>query len=132
MPVLAGEWALGRALRGGPVPSFRAVFGHRVGAVIGTVLLLSIVIADSYYIVIIANIVYTAGFGLGHGFGAASAAELAAGLDEGENKYVLAVRVLAARCAALALGVRDGTERGRPWFGLALGVVVLSQWGTAP
>lgn len=125
MPVLAAEWALGRALRAGPVPSFRASFGQRAGLVIGAVLVVSIVIADSYYIVVIANIVYTAGFGLGNGFGAESGAALAAGLDDGATQYALALLVLAAACAVMALGVREGIERVSRWFVPTFGIVVL-------
>lgn len=125
MPVLAAEWALGRALRAGPVPSFRASFGRHAGLIIGVALVSAIVIADSYYIVIIANIVYTAAYGLVMGFGPEVSAGQAAGLNDGVLQYALALLVLAAVCWVMALGVRDGIERISRWFVPAFGVVVL-------
>jgi len=125
MPVLAAEWALGRALRVGPVPGFRAAFGRRAGLLIGSVLVVAIVIADSYYIVIIANIVFTALYGLGKGFGPHADAGLTAGLGNGGVQYGLAVLVLAAACWVMARGVREGIERISRWFVPAFGVVVL-------
>lgn len=125
MPVLAAEWALGRALRVGPVPSFRAAFGRRAGLLIGVVLVSAIVIADSYYLVIIANIVYTALYGLGNGFGPQASAGLTSGLGNGAVQYGLALLVLAAVCWVMAMGVRAGIERISRWFVPAFGVVVL-------
>ncbi len=125
MPVLAAEWALGRALRAGPVPSFRASFGRHAGLIIGVVLVSAIVIADSYYIVIIANIVYTAAYGLVMGFAPEASAGHAAGLNDGALQYALALLVLAAVCWVMALGVRGGIERSSRWFVPAFGVVVL-------
>jgi NSS family neurotransmitter:Na+ symporter len=125
MPVLAAEWALGRALRAGPVPTFRASFGRHAGLIIGVALVSAIVVADSYYIVIIANIVHTAAYGLVMGFDPEASAGQAAGLNDGVLQYALALLVLAAVCWVMALGVRGGIERFSRWFVPAFGVVVL-------
>jgi len=125
MPVLAAEWALGRALRIGPVPVFRRVLGRRFGVLIGSVLIVSMVIADSYYMVVVGNIGYTTWFGLTHGFAAATAEHYQQGLANGALQYGFALAVLAAVVWVMARGVREGIEQASNWFVPAFGVVVV-------
>ena len=125
MPVLAAEWALGRALRMGPVPVFRRVLGSRIGVLIGAVLIVSMVIADSYYMVVVGNIAYTAVFGLTQGFAAETARRYQAGLADGALQYALALAVLLGVVWVMARGVREGIERVSNWFVPAFGVVVV-------
>jgi NSS family neurotransmitter:Na+ symporter len=125
MPVLAAEWALGRALRMGPVPVFRRVLGSRIGMLIGGVLIVSMVIADSYYMVVVGNIGYTALFGLTQGFAADTVGRYQAGLADGALQYALALAVLLGVVWVMARGVREGIERVSNWFVPAFGVVVV-------
>ena len=73
-PLLAAEWGLGRRTRQGPIGSYRAAFGHRAGTALGGLLVVSILVADSYYMVVIGNILYTALFAAGRGFSPGTAA----------------------------------------------------------
>lgn len=125
VPVLAAEWALGRQFRLGPVPTFRAVLGPRLGWIVGAVLVLSMVIADSYYMVVIGNIAYTSVHGIAYGFGDAAIADYQRGLQNGGLQYAYALAVAIAVVWVMARGVRDGIELASRWFVPVFGVVVL-------
>lgn len=125
VPVLAAEWSLGRQFRVGPVPTFRAVLGPRLGMIVGAVLVLSMVIADSYYMVVIGNIAYTSVHGIVHGFGDAALAQYQRGLGDGALQYAYALAVAIGVVWVMARGVRDGIELVSRWFVPLFGVVVL-------
>lgn len=59
MPAIMAEWGLGRGLRSGPVNAYQRTLGHRFGAVIGWVLVFAVFMADSYYVVVIGQILTT-------------------------------------------------------------------------
>jgi len=69
VPALSAEWALGRALRAGPPDAYRMVLGKRLGLLIGAVLLITVLVADSYYLVVIAQVLITARWTEIPGFG---------------------------------------------------------------
>ena len=50
------EWALGRETRRGPIGAFSAVLGNSWGRPIGYILLFTVLVANSYYLVVIANV----------------------------------------------------------------------------
>lgn len=125
IPLLSAEWALGRSTRQGPIGSYRAVFGPRGGTALGLVLVVSILVANSYYMVVIGNIGYTVLFGLGRGFSAGTEAAYQAGLANGGVQYGFALAVLAGGALVLALGVNRGIEAASRWMVPAFGVVVL-------
>jgi len=68
IPAVMAEWALGREFRSGPLGVFRRLFGDRFGGLIGNLLLITVVIADSYYLVVIGNVLFSAFFSLTYGF----------------------------------------------------------------
>lgn len=122
VPLLSAELALGRALRTGLVGSYRGAFGRGRGTALGSVLALALLIANSYYLVVIGNIVYLTGFGASRGFSAAQAPALAQGLADGWLRYACALVVLFAGVWVLLRGVQAGIERASrlcvPFFGL--------------
>ena len=68
IPTVMAEWALGRATRSGPIGAFSQAFNPVVGHIIGFALLITVTIADSYYIVVISNVITTTGFSMFVGF----------------------------------------------------------------
>ncbi len=125
IPALMAEWAFGRATRRGPLGAFSAAFGPRIGRPVGTLLLLAILVANSYYLVIIANVVYTTFFSVVQGFGPDTAAAFQGGLDNGYLQYALALGVLLLSVWVLHLGLHRGIETASKLFVPFFGVVVL-------
>ena len=129
VPVLAAELALGRALRRGLVAGYRAALGPRRGALIGVLLAGALLVANSYYLLIVAEVGYTAGFGGWHGFGTEARLLLRDDLADPFRQYAAALLVLAAAAAVLLLGVRRGIERlsrlAVPLFGVLVLVLVV-------
>ena len=70
IPAMMAEWALGRETRSGPVEAFSTVITPRCGRLIGYALLFVVLVANSYYLVVIANVVYTTFFSIFQGFDA--------------------------------------------------------------
>ena len=93
VPALTSEWALGRSTRSGPVLAFRQAFGRRVGTAVALALLFSAFMAACYYSIVVANVLFSAGFAARHGFGDASQAAYAAGLARNGLQYLLALAV---------------------------------------
>ena len=124
VPALMAEWTLGRATRRGPVGAFTAAFGPAAGRLIGGLLLLTVLVADSYYLVVIAGIVYTAWFAVARGFDAAHLAGFQTGLADGRLQYVIALALLLATLAVIHRGLRRGIEAASrlcvPFFGVVV------------
>lgn len=125
IPLLSAEWALGRRTRQGPIGSYRIAFGRRWGSGLGLALVVSILVANSYYMVVIGNILYSALWSVGRGFSGAGMAGYEAGLAAGGLQYGFALAVLAAGIGVIARGVERGIEAASRWMVPAFGVVVL-------
>lgn len=111
IPALTAELALGRATRKGPVGAFGAAFGPRAGLVIGLLLLVTVLVADSYYVVVIANVVYSLWVGLAHGFAPDTMPGLQSGLANGAIQYPVAIGVLVVSLYVIHRGLKGGIER---------------------
>lgn len=59
IPALTGEWALGRHTGRNPFGAFARAFKSPAGRIVAVVLVVSLLIADSYYAVVIGNVIYT-------------------------------------------------------------------------
>ena len=68
LPALTAELSLGRETQNGPYGAFRQAVGDKIGKPIGYLLLITILIASSYYVVVIANVAYAALFSISTGF----------------------------------------------------------------
>ncbi|MGA9334902.1 MAG: sodium-dependent transporter [Rudaea sp.] len=110
IPALSAEIALGRATRKGPVGALRVAFGPRVGLAAGLVLLFTILVADSYYVVVIANVAYSLWVGLANGFAPDAGPALGAGLADGAIQYPIAIVLLAASLYVIHSGLKRGIE----------------------
>ena len=125
IPLLSAEFALGRATRKGPIDAYRGVLGFRTGSVLGFVLAFSILVANSYYMVVIGNVAWTTWFGLAHGFGAGQMPRYEAGLANGHLQYAYALGVLLAGAWIVIAGVNRGIEAASRWCVPFFGLIVL-------
>ena len=64
------EIALGREGGGGVVAAFRRAFGEKLGSVGAVLLISTLVISSSYYVVVVGNVLFTTGYSLLAGFSA--------------------------------------------------------------
>lgn len=123
VPALAGEWALGRSTGGGTVGAFRAAMGPRWGSAISSVLVLSITIATSYYVVVVAQVAFTASYALYPGFNGEADQSYGALLNDPGVSFGASMLTLVAALWVLARGLRRGIEMVSrvfvPIFGLS-------------
>jgi NSS family neurotransmitter:Na+ symporter len=131
IPVLVAEYALGRQTRSGVLDTYRATLGTPVGTVLGLTLIASILVADSYYTVVIGNIVYTAWVSAVHGFSEATIPAYQARLLDGDVQFACSIVVLTAGSFVMWRGVNRGIERTSRWFVPTFGVIVLYLVGYA-
>ncbi len=116
VPAMSAEWALGRATRQGPIGAMAAAFGDTIGRPIGVALLAGILIADSYYIVVIANVAWSGGFSLVEGFSAGTMSSYRATLSNGVLQYSISLAIAAAALFVVHRGLNRGIELVSRWF----------------
>ncbi len=124
IPAVMGEWAVGRATRHGPLGAFGKAFSGK-GRLIGGVLLINVLLANSYYVVVIAYILYTAGYSVLHGFDESAADNIHVGLSDGWLMYALAMGLILVILVTLYAGLEKGVERVSKLFVPFFGIVVL-------
>lgn len=110
VPAMSAEWALGRATRQGPIGAMAFAFGDRIGRPVGIALLAGILIADSYYIVVIANVAWTGGFSLIKGFSPETMSSYHASLSNGVLQYSISIIIAAAALFVVHKGLNRGIE----------------------
>jgi NSS family neurotransmitter:Na+ symporter len=130
-PVLVAEYALGRKSRAGVLDTYRATLGRPLGTVLGLTLIASILVADSYYTVVIGNIVDTTWFSAVNGFSEATMPAYQARLADGDAQFACSIVVLAAGSFVMWRGVNRGIERVSRWFVPTFGAIVLYLVGYA-
>ena len=110
IPAMMAEWGLGRETRSGPVGAFAIIMAPRSGRLLGYALLFVVLVANSYYLVVIANVVYTAFFSIFQGFNASNDEVFQAGLGNGLLQYGIAISTLAAGLYVIYRGLNKGIE----------------------
>ena len=110
IPALTAEWALGRKVRAGTLGALRAAFGPRLGLSLGSILVVGILIADSYYMVVIGNILFSAAYSFWPGFSVEHLESFGARLGNGNLQYGAAIVVLVAGLWVINRWVNAGIE----------------------
>lgn len=110
IPALIGEIGLGRATRKGPIDAFKSALGKNAGGVIGWLLLVTILMASSYYSVVIGNVFYTAYYSVFQGFVTGSNPAFTDGLSNGLTQYCLAIFLTGASLFVISRGLHKGIE----------------------
>ncbi|MFU8877676.1 MAG: sodium-dependent transporter [Wenzhouxiangellaceae bacterium] len=125
VPALSAEWALGRATGQGPPGAYRAVFGRRAGTLIGGILLVTVLVADSYYLVVIGQILITASWSLGPGFEEQRLTAFSATLGNGALQFGVAAALLVLSLWIISRGLRHGIEAASRWIVPGFAVVMI-------
>ncbi len=110
VPALMGEITLGRATRQGPIGAFRSALGRTAGDIIGYLLTITILVASSYYAVVIANVFFAAYFSIRSGFSNDQIVQFSADLDRGNLQYSIGVVVILSAIFIIHRGLNQGIE----------------------
>lgn len=111
IPAVMSELALGRETRKGPLGAFTQTLGPVAGRIVGFLLLTTVLVGDSYYIVVISNVTYSTFFSIAQGFGESTMANYQEGLANGYLQLIIAFAILAVSLYVIHLGLRKGIER---------------------
>lgn len=110
VPALMGEIALGKAGRKGIIGSFQQALGTTWGRRIGFILLVNILIASSYYVVVIANVIYSAFFAAIKGFSDSTIPIYVDQLNNGWLQYGIALTTIFGSLIIIYRGLKSGIE----------------------
>jgi NSS family neurotransmitter:Na+ symporter len=111
VPAIAGEWALGREARSGAVGSFAKAVGPFWGRIIGYLLIFGVLVANSYYLIIIANVVFSSFYSVFFGFSDEAIPQYTELLSDGVTQYSIAACLLLFACFVVHRGLNDGIEK---------------------
>ena len=125
IPAVTAEWSLGRQTRHGPLGAFEQAFGP-AGKWVGLLLLTTVLIANSYYVVVVANVAFSAGFSLLLGFSDATLPTYQTGLANGGLQAGIGLLVIAVAVWVLYRGLVRGIERVSKLFVPLFGVVIVT------
>jgi NSS family neurotransmitter:Na+ symporter len=107
IPAVTAEWSLGRYTRHGPIGAMEKAFGP-FGRLIGYVLVLTVLIANSYYVVIVGNVAFSAVFSTLTGFSSETIPLYEARLGNGVLQAGVAFLVIVAAIWVIHRGIGKG------------------------
>jgi neurotransmitter:Na+ symporter, NSS family len=110
IPAVMAEWALGRETRQGPIGAFTAMWGKKAGLGIGCILLLTVLVAESYYIFVIANIGYSTVFSISNGFNSSNIGGYNTFLNHPFLQYGVCIILLLLSYIVITRGLKKGME----------------------
>ncbi len=110
IPALMAEIALGRESRGGTLVAFTRAFGKRWGNIIGFLLLTTVLVAGSYYAVVVANVFFTTAFSIFHGFDTQTMSQYKSQLGNGWMQYGVTLALVIVALLVIHRGLRKGIE----------------------
>ncbi len=110
IPALAGELSLGRHTGKGPIGAFSQATNSLFGKIMAYMISTAILVANAYYIVVIANLVYLTFFSGVSGFGSPHH-DLQAELNNGNLQFGISIFVLSSVLFVVMQGLKKGVER---------------------
>ncbi|PCH88812.1 MAG: hypothetical protein COB88_03145 [Flavobacteriales bacterium] len=123
IPALTAEFSLGRSTGNGPVGAFSKALGPKFGKYFAYFIIGTLLITNSYYLIIIGNVVYSGYHGVFIGFDN-NTNQLGEALNNHLLQFGVAVGVLCTCLFVVYKGVRNGIERVStimvPFFGLVM------------
>ena len=125
IPAVTAEWSLGRYARHGPIGAMERVFGP-FGRWIGYLLVFTVFVANSYYVVIVGNVAFSAFFAVSSGFTSATIPSYEAGLGNGALQAAVSLLVLVAVLWVIHRGVGKGIERASKLFVPLFGAIMIT------
>ena len=124
IPAVTAEWSLGRYARHGPIGAMERAFGPH-GRWIGYLLVFTVFVANSYYVVIVGNVAFSAFFAVSPGFTEATIPVYEADLGNGGLRAAVSLLVLIAALWVIHRGVSKGIERVSKLFVPLFGVMII-------
>jgi NSS family neurotransmitter:Na+ symporter len=125
IPAVTAEWSLGRYTRHGPLGAMEKVFGPW-GKWIGYLLVTTVLIANSYYAVIVGNVAFSAAFAIFTGFTPRTIPIYSANLGNGALQAAVALLVIIAAIWVIHRGVIKGIERVSKLFVPLFGIMIIA------
>lgn len=125
IPAVTAEWSLGRHTRHGPIGAMEIAFGP-FGRWLGYLLVTTVLIANSYYVVIVGNVAFSALFSVFAGFSFETIPAYAAKLENGILQAAIALLVIAAAIIVVRRGISKGIERISRLFVPLFGVMIIT------
>ena len=110
IPALMCELALARAYRGGTITVLRKSFGP-FGRALGYMLVIGVLVAGSYYTLVVGNVFFSAQYVVLNGFTAENLDDFSAGLNNSGSGYMIGLAVLWAGMFVIWRGLKRGIER---------------------
>ena len=125
IPAVTAEWSLGRYTRHGPIGAMQRAFGP-FGKWVGYLLVLTVLIANSYYVVIVGNVAFSAMFSIFTGFTPASIPLYETRLGNGVLQATISLAVIVAALWVIHRGIGKGIERVSKLFVPLFGVMIVT------
>jgi len=125
IPAVTAEWSLGRYTRHGPLGAMERAFGP-FGRWIGYLLVLTVLIANSYYVVIVGNVAFSAAFAVITGFTPETIPLYDSHLRNGALQAVVALLVIIAAIWVIHRGITNGIERISKLFVPLFGIMIIT------
>lgn len=110
IPAVSVEWSLGRLTRSGPVNAFSKMWGTKAGNVVGIMLLITVCVAESYYLYVIANITFSNIYFSYNGFSNNAIGHFKMLLNAPMIQYSIVLVLLALSFIVLDRGLKKGIE----------------------
>lgn len=110
VPAMMAELSLARHFQGATIKVLRLSYGG-FGRALAYVLVAGVGIAASYYLFVVANVFYSAGFSLFVGFSDAAIPDYTTGLANPKLQYVLGLCILWSCLLVISMGLKSGVER---------------------
>ncbi|HKX55478.1 MAG TPA: hypothetical protein VJN01_05230, partial [Xanthomonadales bacterium] len=110
VPALMAELSLARHYRGATIKVLRLSFGG-FGRFLGYLLVAGVGIAASYYMFVVANVFYSAGFSLFVGFSESAIPQYSKGLQTPLLQYGIGLLILWSAILVISVGLKSGVER---------------------
>lgn len=130
IPAMTAEWALGRETRKGPIGALSSVWGAKWGRRIGALIVFTMVVSTSYYIVVIGNIAFTTAFSIFYGFSDSTFTTFDRQFSNGWLQYCFGAGVLCLIMYVLYRGLNKGIEAVSrlfvPFFALVICYLVVN------
>lgn len=131
-PALLTEMLVGKDSRASTLTAYASLYGNRWGKAIGYLLALAVTIAGSYYVVVVANVLFSAGFSIVKGFSPETNPEYQNLLANSPLQYGLVVLIIFAALLVSYKGLKNGIERISriimPFFLLSIVYMIIHAW----
>lgn len=110
IPALMAEFGLGRATSNGPLGAFPKAFGKSIGRLVGVLLFFSLLMATSYYVIVIGNLLHASYFSIVYSFNENTISSYSNQLENGWLQYTMAVGCIVFSLFVVGKGLKKGIE----------------------